>query len=137
LDMVTNKKANSTLVVSMEKYNSIMTLSHSSRFFSKTGKRAKPGTDCMEPTNISYIRTLQCSPVREFAPREIAQKTEIRPTACLQREMDRTEKPEYFFYVTGILSSRQAASARLFMNDAVRRELSLPGSVRDDKQGRS
>ncbi|KRX40255.1 hypothetical protein T05_16469 [Trichinella murrelli] len=61
----------------------------------------------------------------------------LRHTASQGREMESTEKPEYFFYVTGIPSSRQAVSVRLFMNDAVRWELSLPETYRENKPGRS
>ncbi|KRX29845.1 hypothetical protein T06_2366, partial [Trichinella sp. T6] len=42
---------------------------------------------------------------------------------------------EDFFVVTGVPSSQQAASARLSVNIAVRRELFPPGSPRDISWG--
>ncbi|KRY42551.1 hypothetical protein T01_16070 [Trichinella spiralis] len=91
------------------------------------------GTVLKQRRTRQYLRKIPCPGICAEGNR----KCLLRHTASQRREMDSTEKPEYFFYVTGIPSSRQAVSVRLFMNDAVRRELSLPETDRENKPGRS
>ncbi|KRX68138.1 hypothetical protein T09_7494 [Trichinella sp. T9] len=84
-----------------------------------------------------YLRTIRYNRGLSGNCAEGNRKCLLRHTASQGREMESTEKPEYFFCVTGIPSSRQAVSVRLFMNDAVRWELSLPETYRENKPGRS
>ncbi|KRY51141.1 hypothetical protein T03_9503 [Trichinella britovi] len=92
------------------------------------------GTVLKQRRTRQYLRTIQACP---GICAEGNRKCLLRHTARQGREMESTEKPEYFFCVTGIPSSRQAVSVRLFMNDAVRWELSLPETYRENKPGRS
>ncbi|KRY16161.1 hypothetical protein T12_4529 [Trichinella patagoniensis] len=90
------------------------------------------GTVLKQRRTRQYLRTIQACP---GICAEGNRKCLLRHTASQRREMDSTEKPEHFFYVTGIPSSRQAVSVSLFMNDAVRWELSLPETYRENKPG--
>ncbi|KRZ19074.1 hypothetical protein T11_6593 [Trichinella zimbabwensis] len=76
---------------------------------------------------------LQWGPVQEITAKGIANACYGPPPAFCP-EMDPVEwleTMEDFFYVTGVPSSHQAASARLSVDDAARKELFPLGAPRD------
>ncbi|KRY93771.1 hypothetical protein T4D_15004 [Trichinella pseudospiralis] len=90
---------------------------------------ADPEADQPTPPGESLL----WGPVRELALK-IAGTARYGLPPALSPEMEPTEwldRVEKFFFVSDVPSARQAASARLLMTEAVRRELFPPGSARD------